>query len=124
MRPDILFTFFNRDLDGRQMAVGGFLSILNDQLTEINNGENDGQTAVAESVAFEILGLLRRCFSQQYEIRIYVYNGLGVLSQENPSFAADIFELLYAQVKIKKLKSTFYLRCSDKRIFFLKKKVY
>lgn len=39
------------------MAVGGFLNILNDQLTEIASGENDGQaTAASEGVAFEILG--------------------------------------------------------------------
>lgn len=48
---------FVRDTDGRQMAVGGFLNILNDQLTDISSGENDGQAIVtSESVAFEILG--------------------------------------------------------------------
>ncbi|KAG2232755.1 hypothetical protein INT48_001109 [Thamnidium elegans] len=90
-------SLFAKDSDGRQMAVGGFLSILNDQLTEIKNGDNDGQAVVAEGVAFEILGLLRRCFSQQYEIRSNAYHGLGALSQEHPSFAGDIFELLYTQ---------------------------
>ncbi|GAA5807873.1 hypothetical protein MFLAVUS_001253 [Mucor flavus] len=90
-------SLFAKDLDGRQMAVGGFLSILNDQLTEIKNGDNDGQTVVAEGVAFEILGLLRRCFSQQYEIRSNAYHGLGALSQEHPSFAGDTFELLCTQ---------------------------
>lgn len=104
------------------MAVTGFLSILNDQLKEIGSGDNDEQAAAAESVAFEILGkkkhtyvaipsflkthillgLLRRCFSQQCEIRISVYNGLGSLSQQYPSFSGDIFELLYTQVHIYK----------------------
>ncbi|KAG2213869.1 hypothetical protein INT47_001138 [Mucor saturninus] len=91
-------SLFAKDTDGRQMAVGGFLNILNDQLTEIASGENDGQaTAASEGVAFEILGLLRRCFSQQCEIRTSAYQGLGSLSQQYPSFAGDIFELLYAQ---------------------------
>lgn len=49
-------TVLCRDLDGRQMALGGFLDILNDQLTEIKSGESDGQAAAAEGVAFEILG--------------------------------------------------------------------
>lgn len=77
------------------MAVKGFLNILDDQLTEIEAGE--GQAAVAEGVAFEILGLLRRCFTQQCEIRETAYNGLGSLSQEHDKFSGDIIELLYTQ---------------------------
>lgn len=77
------------------MAVKGFLNILDDQLVEIKNG--DGQVAATEGVAFEILGLLRRCFSQQCEIRTSAYNGLGSLSQEHTSFAGDIVELMYTQ---------------------------
>lgn len=77
------------------MAVKGFLNILDDQLTEIEAG--DGQVAVAEGVVFEILGLLRRCFTQQCEIRETAYNGLGSLSQEHVTFAGDIIELLYTQ---------------------------
>ncbi len=91
----LLTLLYFRDLNGRQMAVKGFLNILDDQLVEIKNG--DGQVAAAEGVAFEILGLLRRCFSQQCEIRTSAYNGLGSLSQEHTSFAGDIVELLYTQ---------------------------
>lgn len=52
----LLMSLYCRDLDGRQMAVGGFLNILDNQFTEIKHSENDGQTAAAEGVAFEILG--------------------------------------------------------------------
>jgi hypothetical protein len=53
---NLIIYCYDRDLDGRQMVVGGFLNILNDQLNEIKNGENDGQAVAAEGVAFEILG--------------------------------------------------------------------
>jgi hypothetical protein len=109
-------TLFFRDINGREMAVRGFLNILNEQLTEISQEQE--QLSVAQGVAFEVLGkihfiryksmlhcsnrliigLLRRCFSQQCEIRTCAYNGLGSLSQEYTSFSGDIFELLYTQV--------------------------
>lgn len=63
-------------MDGRQMAVTGFLSILNDQLKEIGSGDNDEQAAAAEGVAFEILGKKKytRCnpflFENSHPIRI------------------------------------------------------
>ncbi|CEP15833.1 hypothetical protein [Parasitella parasitica] len=90
-------SLFAKDLDGREMAVRGFLNILKEQLTEIEENKDSAEALVAQGVAFEILGLLRRCFSQQCEIRTCAYNGLGSLSQEYPAFAADIFELLSTQ---------------------------
>lgn len=86
-----------RDLDGREMAVRGFLNILKEQLTEIEENGESAQALAAQGVAFEILGLLRRCFSQQCEIRTCVYNGLGSLCQEFPAFSGDIFDLLNTQ---------------------------
>ncbi|GAN03661.1 Fanconi anemia group I protein [Mucor ambiguus] len=90
-------SLFAKDLDGREMAVRGFLNILKEQLTEIEENGDSAQALAAQGVAFEILGLLRRCFSQQCEIRTCVYNGLGSLCQEFPAFAGDIFDLLNTQ---------------------------
>ncbi|CAO0793414.1 unnamed protein product [Mucor circinelloides] len=90
-------SLFAKDLDGREMAVRGFLNILKEQLAEIEETGDSAQALAAQGVAFEILGLLRRCFSQQCEIRTCVYNGLGSLSQDFPAFAGDIFDLLYTQ---------------------------
>lgn len=73
------------------MAVRGFLNTLNEQLTEIDDEQS-------QTVAFEVLGLLRRCFSQQNEVRVCTYRGLGSLSAQYPNFAGDIFDLLYTQV--------------------------
>ncbi|KAI8371281.1 FANCI solenoid 4-domain-containing protein [Choanephora cucurbitarum] len=90
-------SLFAKDLDGREMAVRGFLNILDEQLHELKSEQDSGQLLVAQGVAFEVLGLLRRCFGQQYEVRVCTYNGLGSLSQEHPTFAGDIFDLLYTQ---------------------------
>jgi Fanconi anemia group I protein len=80
------------------MAVRGFLNTLNEQLTEIDDEQDPEQALLAQGVSFEVLGLLRRCFSQQNEVRTCTYNGLGSLSIQHPSFAGDIFDLLYTQV--------------------------
>lgn len=87
-------SLFSKDIDGREVAVRGFLNILDDQLGEL---KVNGKPAQAEGIVYEILGLLRRCFSQQSEIRICTYNCLGTLSEEYPSFAGDVFELLSSQ---------------------------
>jgi hypothetical protein len=44
------------------MAVRGFLNILKEQLTEIDENQNSAQALAAQGVAFEILG---RNFRQQ-----------------------------------------------------------
>ncbi|KAG1308712.1 hypothetical protein G6F64_005845 [Rhizopus arrhizus] len=87
-------SLFAKDIDGREIAVRGFLNILDDQLSELKVNENSAQ---AEGIVFEILGLLRRCFSQQSEIRTGAYNCLGTLSQEYTAFAGDVFEMLLTQ---------------------------
>ncbi|KAG1213086.1 hypothetical protein G6F68_002062 [Rhizopus microsporus] len=87
-------SLFAKDIDGREVAVRGFLNVLDDLLAEL---KQNGTSSQAESVAFEILGLLRRCFSQQSEIRACAYNGLGTLSEDYTTFAGDVFELLSAQ---------------------------
>lgn len=46
------------------------------------------------------IGLLRRCFSQQCEVRAAAYAGLGSLSERYDVLSGDVFEILYTQVKI------------------------
>ncbi|CAO3626334.1 unnamed protein product [Cunninghamella echinulata] len=90
-------SMFTRELDGRMISVVGFLDILQTQLESIKNSSNNAQKMASESVAFEILGLLRRCFSQQYEIREIAYNGLGSISLKFDTLTSDIFEILNTQ---------------------------
>jgi hypothetical protein len=48
-----------------------------------------------------LIGLLRRCFSQQCEVRVAAYHGLGSLSENYAALSGDVFEILYTQVGIK-----------------------
>ncbi|KAI8988264.1 FANCI solenoid 2-domain-containing protein [Mycotypha africana] len=86
-------SLFSKDLDGRLLAVRGFLSILDEQMLEASQNTESDRNSSSQAVVLEILGLLRRCLSQQAEVRSTVYSSLGSLSQEYPIFAGDIFEL-------------------------------
>ncbi|KAI8086670.1 FANCI solenoid 4-domain-containing protein [Halteromyces radiatus] len=89
-------SMFARELDSRMIAVNGFLSLLQNQL-DTTKQTSSSRIEATEGVAFEILGLLRRCFSQQCEVRAEAYDGLGALSIQCESLSGDIFEILYAQ---------------------------
>lgn len=83
-------TYTCRDLSGRMVAVNGFLNLLTGQM-------NDNASPAAQGIAFESLGLLRRCFNQQAQVRVAAYQGLGALSKHS-TLTGDIFEVLYGQV--------------------------
>ncbi|ORX62870.1 hypothetical protein DM01DRAFT_1314518 [Hesseltinella vesiculosa] len=89
-------SIFARELDGRMISVHGLISMLQSQLDSIHSSSSTGVFG-SEGVIFEILGLLRRCFNQQYEIRSAAYDGLGTLALKYDMIAGDIFESLYAQ---------------------------
>ncbi|KAI8148643.1 FANCI solenoid 4-domain-containing protein [Fennellomyces sp. T-0311] len=80
-------SMFSKDLNGRMVSVNGFLALLSDQFSQENG---------PRGIAFEILGLLRRCFNQQVQVRANAYKGLADLSRHH-DIASDIFEVLYAQ---------------------------
>ncbi|KAJ8660151.1 hypothetical protein O0I10_004010 [Lichtheimia ornata] len=82
-------SMFAKDLSGRMVAVNGFLNLLTGQM-------NDNASPAAQGIAFESLGLLRRCFNQQAQVRVAAYQGLGALSKHS-TLTGDIFEVLYGQ---------------------------
>ncbi|ORZ10530.1 FANCI solenoid 4-domain-containing protein [Absidia repens] len=95
-------SMFSRELDSRMIAVNGFLSLLQNQLGSNDNSNNNHTSTSVQiqsipGVAFEILGLLRRCFSQQCEVRVAVYAGLGSLAERYEVLSGDVFEVLYTQ---------------------------
>ncbi|KAI9499698.1 FANCI solenoid 4-domain-containing protein [Zychaea mexicana] len=83
-------SMFAKDLNGRMVSVNGFLALLSNVFSQQNSSN------YSQGIAYEILGLLRRCFNQQAEIRATAYKGLATLSQHK-DIAGDIFEILYAQ---------------------------
>ncbi|KAI8331312.1 FANCI solenoid 4-domain-containing protein [Chlamydoabsidia padenii] len=90
-------SMFSRELDSRMIAVNGFLSLLQNQLENTPGHPSSSRMKPTSGVAFEILGLLRRCFSQQCEVRIAAYHGLGFLSASHDTLSGDVFEILYTQ---------------------------
>ncbi|KAJ2963285.1 hypothetical protein NQZ79_g1636 [Umbelopsis isabellina] len=84
---------FAKAAEGRQIAVHGLLLIIN------SNGRQSGSSSppASNATALEILGLLRRCFSQQPEIRQLVYQNLSDIAGEKSDLASDILGMLQTQ---------------------------
>ncbi|KAI9024281.1 FANCI solenoid 4-domain-containing protein [Phycomyces nitens] len=93
-------SMFSKDQDGRMVSVYGFLKLLQGNAIEDSVSQKQNKaisTLGSEEIGFEILGLLRRCFSQQVDVRTEAYEGLGKLASQRVILAGDIFEILYAQ---------------------------
>ncbi|XP_047473647.1 Fanconi anemia group I protein-like [Penaeus chinensis] len=112
---------FSKQVESRQVAVRGFLQFLRhfrvmgtlpssqasmsfssslstvsinaDVHSVFNNSTN-------EALCLELLGVLRRCFSQQHEVKSTFYAGLYDVSRANPKLTVSILELLLQHIKI------------------------
>lgn len=84
---------FAKATEGRQIAVHGLLLIIN------SNGQHRGSSSstASNATALEILGLLRRCFSQQPEIRQLVYENLSDIAAQRSDLTPDILSMLQTQ---------------------------
>ena len=80
-------SIFSMDLQSRQVALNGFLSILKSNKSSrvgTSTSSNDN------SLDFEILGTIRRCFSQQSELKKLMYNGLRNVIDKKPQLIETI----------------------------------
>lgn len=112
---------FSKQVESRQVAVRGFLQFLRhfrvmgtlpnsqasmsfssslstvsinaDVHSVFNNSTN-------EALCLELLGVLRRCFSQQHEVKSTFYAGLYDVSRANPKLTVSILELLLQHIKV------------------------
>jgi hypothetical protein len=116
----------SRATEGRQIAVHGFLllvqSIHANPTATSSTGSTDSSILeilgmldlifidetriwwmiIAENLSSNpsmLIGLLRRCFSQQSEVRLLVYENLSKISIEHPELASDILAMLQLQVR-------------------------
>ncbi|KAG9306620.1 hypothetical protein G9A89_004817 [Geosiphon pyriformis] len=104
-------SMFAKDLDGRQIALKGFLRLLRLSISEPTSSSIFAQSSLVSgsqsvikqnprALSLEILGMLRRFFSQQAEIRKALYQGLMELMDLlyiRQDFIQDVFEMLYPQ---------------------------
>ncbi|POI33634.1 hypothetical protein CIB84_002614, partial [Bambusicola thoracicus] len=107
---------FSRQLDARKAAVAGFLLLLRNfkilgSLTSSQCSQAIGATQVQadvhacynsaanEAFCLEILGSLRRCLSQQADVRLMLYEGFYDVLRRNSQLASSIMETLLSQIK-------------------------
>ncbi|NXK55670.1 FANCI protein, partial [Chauna torquata] len=107
---------FSRQLDARKAAVAGFLLLLRNfkilgSLSSSQCSQAIGATQVQadvhacynsaanEAFCLEILGSLRRCLSQQADVRLMLYEGFYDVLRRNSQLASSIMETLLSQMK-------------------------
>ncbi|KAK4296808.1 hypothetical protein Pmani_030728 [Petrolisthes manimaculis] len=106
---------FSKRVESRQVAVCGFLQFLRNfrllgtlpSSQASMNFSSSMSTSVSadihtvfnsstnEALCLELLGILRRCFSQQHEVKTTFYGGLFEVCQTNPKVAVSIVEMLH-----------------------------
>eukprot|EP01080_Neovahlkampfia_damariscottae_P002595 gene2595-3556_t len=80
-------SIFNMDLQSREVALNGFLSILKtSKASRVGTSTNSNDS----SLDFEILGTIRRCFSQQSEVKKLMYTGLRKVIDHKPQLIDTI----------------------------------
>ncbi|XP_069767300.1 Fanconi anemia group I protein isoform X2 [Narcine bancroftii] len=106
---------FSSQLDARKSAVAGFLLLLkNFKLLGSLSYSQCSQTLTAsqvqvdvhscynvstnEALCLEILGSLRRCLSQQADVRLMLYEGLFDVLRRNSQLANTILQTLLSQL--------------------------
>ncbi|XP_071547924.1 Fanconi anemia group I protein [Panulirus ornatus] len=111
---------FSKKVDSRQIAVRGFLQFLrhfrvmgtlpssqastsfSSSLSTVSiNADVHSvfNSSTNEALSLELLGVLRRCFSQQHEVKSTLYLGLYDVCRANPKLVVNILELLLQQSK-------------------------
>ncbi|XP_061855321.1 Fanconi anemia group I protein [Colius striatus] len=107
---------FSRQLNARKAAVAGFLLLLRNfkilgSLASSQCSQAIGasqvqadvhacyNSAANEAFCLEILGSLRRCLSQQADVRLMLYEGFYDVLRRNSQLASSIMETLLSQIK-------------------------
>uniref|UniRef100_A0A452J2U3 Uncharacterized protein n=1 Tax=Gopherus agassizii TaxID=38772 RepID=A0A452J2U3_9SAUR len=107
---------FSRQLDARKAAVAGFLLLLKNfkvlgslAFSQCSQAIGASQvqadihacynSAANEAFCLEILGSLRRCLSQQADIRLMLYEGFYDVLRRNSQLSNSIMETLLSQIK-------------------------
>ncbi|ORX55468.1 hypothetical protein BCR36DRAFT_403038 [Piromyces finnis] len=92
---------YNKDSNSRQNALIGFIILLKSQCEIIKktNSEDVQNSKNSKILIYEILGNVRRCFKQQPEIRLKLYEYLLTIIHEYEDIVPSIFEIVYSQFK-------------------------
>lgn len=72
-----------------QLSISGF-SVMSQQT--LSNGNNPNMAF--DMCVLEIIGILRKCFNQTYEIKEILYDGLSNAIQQNPKLIPHVLQFL------------------------------
>lgn len=72
-----------------QLSISGF-SVMSQQL----HGSGSSVNNAFDMCVLEIIGILRKCFNQTYEIKVILYDGLNNAIHQNSKLIAHIFRFL------------------------------
>ncbi|KAK9394051.1 Fanconi anemia group I protein [Crotalus adamanteus] len=109
-------SMFSGQLDARKSAVAGFLLLLKNfkvlgSLTSSQCSQAIGASQVQvdvharynaaanEAFCLEILGSLRRCLSQQADVRLTLYEGFNDVLRRNSQLSHSILDMLLSQIR-------------------------
>lgn len=95
-------SIFGSELQSRLAAVTGFLYILQHLPQDTEKQEELGHEILGKQTPLPRListGFLRRCFTQQYEIRKELYHSLTKVYEMNSNLGGVIIELLLPQLQ-------------------------
>ncbi|CAN9499146.1 unnamed protein product [Ophioblennius macclurei] len=107
---------FSSQLEGRKSAVTGFLLLLKNfkvlgslASSQCSQAISSSQiqvdvhsrynSAANEAFCLEILSSLRRCLSQQADVRLMLYEGFYEVLRRNSQLASSIMQTLFSQLK-------------------------
>ncbi|XP_066938275.1 Fanconi anemia group I protein isoform X1 [Macrobrachium rosenbergii] len=111
---------FSKQVESRQAAVKGFMQFLRHfrvmgtlPSSQASMSFSSSLSAISinadvhsvfsnstnEALCLELLGILRRCFSQQHEVKSVLYSGMYDVCRSNPKMIVSILELLHHQSK-------------------------
>ncbi|OUM69556.1 hypothetical protein PIROE2DRAFT_2418, partial [Piromyces sp. E2] len=92
---------YNKESNSRQNALIGFIILLKSQCEIIKNMDSEDiqNTKSSKILIYEILGNIRRCFKQQPEIRLKLYEYLLTIIDNYEDIVPSIFEIVYSQFK-------------------------
>lgn len=66
----------------------------------LERGTQATKTSYNRSLYYDILGILRRCFTHEYEVRLHLYNGLYEAVLTNTEVAEYVLEMLLPHFKM------------------------
>ncbi|XP_065883264.1 Fanconi anemia group I protein-like isoform X2 [Dysidea avara] len=100
-------SLFSRQPEARKSALTGYMQLLSSEGVASSVQPNwqlcssqmpsSSSSSTSEALCYEILGVLRRCLSQQDTVRVALYEGLADIYQNSDNLQEPILTLLMGQ---------------------------